>query len=68
LEIAKTIASNAPLAVQAALACARAADRAARDAASAMLFEWNSRVVASADAAEGIASIMQKRVPVFQGK
>ena len=51
-EIARTIASNAPLAVQAAIASARAAERAARDAAVAVLFERNAQIAASGDAAE----------------
>jgi hypothetical protein len=68
VEIAKVIASNAPLAVQAALASARAAERAARDAAIAVLFERNAQIAVSADAAEGAASMLEKREPVFQGK
>ncbi len=67
IELAKAIASNAPLAVQAALASARAAERASREAARAVLFEHNARVMASADAAEGVASMMEKRSPVFRG-
>ena len=68
IELARLIASNAPLAVQAALASCRAAERAARDAASAVLLQRNPQIVASADAAEGVAALMQKRAPVFHGK
>ncbi|MFH1573918.1 MAG: crotonase/enoyl-CoA hydratase family protein, partial [Acidobacteriota bacterium] len=68
LEIARVIAANAPLAVQAALASARAAERAARDAAAAVLFERNAQIAASADAAEAIAAMLEKRQPVFRGE
>jgi enoyl-CoA hydratase/carnithine racemase len=68
LELANMVASNAPLAIQAALASSRAAERASRDAASAVLFERNARIATSADAAEGIAALMEKRPPVFRGK
>jgi hypothetical protein len=54
--------------VQAALAAARAAERAAKEAARAALFEWNSRVMTSADAAEGVTPQMQNRAPAFHGK
>ncbi|HEX9775867.1 MAG TPA: crotonase/enoyl-CoA hydratase family protein [Actinomycetota bacterium] len=68
VEIANVIAANAPLAVQAAIASARAAERASRDAARAVLLERNSRVLASADVAEGISALIEKRAPVFQGR
>ncbi len=68
VEIARSIAANAPLAVQAALASARAAERAAKEAARAALFEWNRRVTSSADAAEGVAAMLENRTPVFQGR
>jgi enoyl-CoA hydratase/carnithine racemase len=68
LELARVVASNAPLAIQAALASARAAERASRDAASAVLFARNAVVTGSADAAEGIAALLEKRSPVFRGK
>jgi enoyl-CoA hydratase/carnithine racemase len=68
MEIAGTIAANAPLGVQAALASARAAERAARDAAAAVLLERNQSVMTSADAAEGITAMIERRDPVFSGK
>lgn len=68
LEIANTLASNAPLAVQAALASARAAERAAREAARAVLLERNPLVAMSADAAEGISALIERRPPVFRGQ
>src|SRR5262249_52233303 len=68
VEIATAIAANAPLAVQAAIASARAAERVARDAASTVLFEYNARVAGSTDAAEGVAAMLEKRKPVFRGE
>ena len=68
IELARVVASNAPLAVQAALASCRAAERVSRDAASAVLLERNPQIVASADAAEGFAALMEKRPAVFQGR
>ncbi len=67
LEIAQAISNNAPLAVQASLASSRAAERAARDAAIQTLFDWNPRVAGSADAAEGIQSMLENRPPKFSG-
>ena len=68
MEIARTIASNAPLAVQAALASSRAAERAAREAASAVLFELNEKILTSGDAGEGVAAMLERRDPIFRGK
>jgi enoyl-CoA hydratase/carnithine racemase len=68
IEIARLMAANAPLAVQAALASARAAERAARDAARAVLVERNQRIVSSGDAAEGVASFLERRPAVFRGR
>jgi enoyl-CoA hydratase len=67
-ELASLVAANAPLAIQAALASSRAAERAARDAARAVILERNRSILTSADAAEGVAAMMQKRPPGFQGK
>ncbi|MRR17561.1 MAG: crotonase/enoyl-CoA hydratase family protein [Deltaproteobacteria bacterium] len=68
MDIAKMIAANAPLAVQASLASCRAAERQARDTARTVLIERNPQIVASADAAEGIAALVEMRAPVFLGK
>jgi enoyl-CoA hydratase len=68
VEIARLIAANAPLAVQAALASARAAERASRDAAARTLLDWNQTVVTSRDAAEGIAAFLERRPPAFEGR
>ena len=68
VEIARLIAANAPLAVQAALASARAAERGARDAAAQALFDWNQKVMQSRDAGEGIAAFLERRDPNFEGR
>jgi len=68
IEIARIIASNAPLAVQAALTSARAAERASRDVALAVLLERNAQIAASFDAAEGVVAMVENRKPVFRGK
>ncbi len=68
VELARVIAGNAPLGVQAALACARAAERAARQAVRDILLQRNRAIVSSADAAEGVAAFLERRDPVFRGR
>ena len=57
MELARLIATNAPLAVQAALASAA---RASRDAAA--------QVLGSRDAAEGVSAFVDRRAPMFEGR
>jgi len=68
IELARIIAANAPLAVQVALASARAAERAARDAARQVIVDNNSRLLSSNDAAEGVSAFLERRAPAFQGR
>jgi enoyl-CoA hydratase/carnithine racemase len=68
IEIARQIAANAPRAVQAALASARAAERASRDAAAQVLLDWNQKVLGSRDAAEGLNAMLERRTPEFEGR
>ena len=68
IEIARLIAANAPLAVRAAFASARAAERASRDAAAQALLDWNQTVLGSRDAAEGVSAFLERRDPKFEGR
>jgi enoyl-CoA hydratase len=68
-EIAQLIARNAPLGVQATLANARIAQRAAAERAAAdHLVEVLPTITASEDAAEGVASFVERRAGNFQGR
>lgn len=67
-EVAGLIAANAPLAVQAALAASRAAERATRDAAAAAVRAATPELFNSSDAAEAIAAMMERRTPEFTGR
>jgi len=67
VQIAEKIASNAPLAVQAALANSRAAERAARDAAAAHVRAAGPGLFTSADAMEAVAAMTERREPRFDG-
>ena len=68
IEIAETIAAQAPLAVQATLANARRAMLEGIPAATAEFPEVIQRLAATEDATEGMASFMERRPPKFQGK
>ncbi|MGW7380578.1 crotonase/enoyl-CoA hydratase family protein [Streptomyces sp. NPDC054794] len=68
LELAHRIAAQAPLAVQATLADARSvlAPHIAASAAG-LRNDVGPRLFATADAAEGIASLIERRVPTYEG-
>lgn len=68
LELASQISQNAPLAVQAALASHRAAERAARDAAYARVLEDGRVLFRSQDLGEAVAAMMERRAPNFKGR
>jgi enoyl-CoA hydratase/carnithine racemase len=67
LEIAQTIAAQAPLAVQGSLENARIARAAVEQAAIAHLRSLVPRVLASDDAEEGLRSFMERRAARFTG-
>lgn len=67
-EIARVIATQAPLGVQATLANARVARAAAERAAVEQLRESVPRVLRSADAAEGVRSFLERRAGHFTGE
>ena len=67
IEVAQQIATNAPLAVQSALAATRAGQRAARDAACAQMRQSMPQLLETADVAEGVAAMMERRPPKFTG-
>jgi enoyl-CoA hydratase len=68
LEIARTIAAQAPLGVRGTLENARVARAAAEEAAVAHLRDLLPRVLASGDAAEGIRSFVERRQGRFTGR
>ncbi len=67
LAIARRIAQQAPLAVQASLANARLALLDGPKAAIGDLGTVTARLAATEDAAEGVASFKEKRPPVYRG-
>lgn len=68
IEIAETIAAQAPLAVQATLANARLALAEGNAAAGAAFPEVIRQLASTEDAGEGMASFMERRPPKFQGR
>lgn len=68
LQIAERIASAAPLGVQATLNNARIAEKEGPLAASRQVLPGFQALFSSADTQEGLASIFEKREPVFTGK
>jgi enoyl-CoA hydratase/carnithine racemase len=67
LDLATSIAANAPLGVQAALANARVAGASGRAEAAAHLASVLPDIMNSADAAEGMAAMIEKRDATFSG-
>lgn len=67
-EIAHRMAANAPLAVRAALANSRAANRAADEAAAEQVRSVGGGLFTSEDALEAVAAMTERRDPVFRGR
>jgi enoyl-CoA hydratase len=68
MDIARRIAANAPLGVQATKAAGRRYIEAGEAAAVAAIADIRAAVMQSADAAEGIRSFVERRAAVFQGR
>jgi enoyl-CoA hydratase/carnithine racemase len=68
IEIARHIADQAPLAVQATIESARIALEQGPAAASSLFGAMQSRLLASEDFQEGLRSFKDKRSPQFKGK
>jgi enoyl-CoA hydratase/carnithine racemase len=68
MEIAATIAANAPLGIQATKVSGRKFIEAGEAAAIAAIPDVRARVMGSADAAEGIRSFMERRAATFTGR
>ena len=68
MELARIIAGNAPLGIQVTKAAGRKFIEAGEQAAIDFVPSIRERVMATADAAEGIASFVERRAAVFQGR
>lgn len=68
MEIARTIAQNAPLGIQATKAAGRSYIEAGEASAVKAIDDIRDRVMSSQDAEEGIRSFVERRAAVFTGK
>jgi len=68
IELAKSIAAQAPLAVRATIENARVALREGPAAAAALFGSTQTRLLASEDFQDGLRSFKEKRAPRFRGK
>ncbi len=68
MEYARTIADNAPLAVQGLLKSERTAQQRDHESAVRQMFDDLVPVMQSEDAREGVQSFVERRKAVFQGK
>ena len=68
LELAKRVAAQAPLGVQATLASARTAQLHGEAVAAKDLVRGAMKLFESEDAQEGVASFLERRTAIFKGK
>lgn len=68
IELAATVAKQAPLAVQASLRSSRVAVEQGQAAAMASMMEETRAIMKTEDAAEGLQSFVERREARFQGK
>lgn len=68
LELARRVASAAPLAVQSALKSCRVAALQGEEAAKALIYQDVAEVMKSEDMREGLQSFIERRAAVFKGK
>lgn len=68
MELARIIASNAPLGIRVTKTAGRKFIEAGEQAAINVIPEIKDKVLNSADAAEGIRSFVERRAAVFQGR
>ena len=68
LELARSVADGAPLAVQALLAASRYAEREDREDLARQIFTTLKPIMQSEDAAEGVRSFLERRKAVFSGR
>jgi|SRR5579883_850728 enoyl-CoA hydratase/carnithine racemase len=68
MELARIIASNAPLGIQVTKQAGRKFIEQGEQAAIAVIADIRGRVLNTADAAEGIKSFIERRAAVFQGR
>jgi enoyl-CoA hydratase/carnithine racemase len=68
MEIARVVASNAPLGIQVTKEAGRKFIEASEQAAITYVPKIRDRVLQSSDAAEGIKSFMERRAAKFQGR
>ncbi|MES2756544.1 MAG: enoyl-CoA hydratase-related protein [Pseudomonadota bacterium] len=68
IALAETVAANAPLAVRASLAIARAASNAGETGLRAQMEAAIAQLGASDDAREGVAAFVDKRAPHWSGR
>jgi len=68
LELARKVASAAPLGVRSILQNSRLAEKQGEDAAKKVIYQTVSKVMKSDDMKEGLQSFIERRAAVFKGR